>query len=354
MCNALSQPGGVRLRVLTTDSSGPSQQDRLEVQAFPVRRSEGYEVYYCRKWWGKEFSGKLLSMLYHMIGWADVVHLTSVYSFSTIPTLFLCKLLRKPVVWSPHGALQRWEGSTKPLLKRTWEIICNGLLNPDRCVLHVTSKDEAEESRRRITRARVEVIANGTDIPLTAPERSWMPEGRLRLLFIGRLDPKKGIENLLRALTMLDGDVLLTICGAGESGYVLSLKELVRQLGLSSKVHFLGHVDGDKKSRVFWNSDVSVVPSFTENFGMVVVESLAHGVPVISSRGTPWKKIVEHDCGLWVDNDPALLAKAIAAIRTKDLQQMGLNGRKWMEEEFSWMKISERMRSVYQQLVLNR
>jgi len=339
---------------LTTDSNGLRWRDRLEIQGLPVHRPEGYEVYYSRKWWGKEFSGQLLSMLRPMICSADVVHLTSAYSFSTIPTLLICKLLHKPVVWSPHGALQRWEGSTKPLLKRVWEIICDRLLNPGRCVLHVTSQDEAEESGCRITRARVEVVANGADIPQMAPERSWMPQGRLRLLFIGRLDPKKGVENLLNALNILEGDVLLTICGEGDSNYVFSLKELVLQLGLSSRVHFLGHVDGDEKSRVFWNSDVTVVPSFTENFGMVVVESLAHGVPVIASRGTPWKRIVERDCGLWVDNDPTLLAKAISTICTRDLNQMGLNGRKWMEEEFSWMKIAERMHSVYQQLVLNR
>lgn len=204
LCNVLARPGGVELCVLTTDSNGPRRQDRLEILSLPVHRPEGYDVYYCRKWWGKEFSGQLLSMLYPMIRWADVVHLTSVYSFSTIPTLFLCKLLSKPVVWSPHGALQRWEGSTRPLLKRIWELICNGLLHPDRCVLHVTCRDEAEESRRRITRARIEIVENGVDIPSAIPVRKWTPDGVLRLFFIGRLHPKKGIENLLQALKSLD------------------------------------------------------------------------------------------------------------------------------------------------------
>lgn len=353
LCNALSSLENIKLRVLTTDSSGLRWRDRMEIQSLPVQRPEGYEVYYSRKWWGKEFSGQLLSLLRPMLFWADVVHLTSAYSFSTIPTLLLCKLLHKPVVWSPHGALQRWQGSTKPILKSIWEIICNLLLNPSRCVLHVTSQEEAVESCTRITRARVELVANGANIPQMAPERSWMPKGRLRLLFIGRLDRKKGIENLLRALTMLEGDVFLNICGEGESGYLSSLKVKVQELGLDSKVHFLGHIDGEEKSRVFWNSDVTVVPSFTENFGMVVVESLSHGVPVIASRGTPWKRIVEYDCGLWVDNAPALLAKEITSIRNRDLNQMGLNGRKWMEEEFSWIKIAERMQSVYTQLADN-
>ena len=121
LCNVLARAGEIELRVLTTDSSGPARRDRLPLQEFPVRRPEGYEVYYCRKWWDKEFSVSLLRMLYLMIRWADVVHLTSAYSFSTLPTLILCRLLRKPVVWSPRGALQRWEGSTKPFLKHFWK-----------------------------------------------------------------------------------------------------------------------------------------------------------------------------------------------------------------------------------------
>jgi len=341
----------VELRVLTTDSNGPRRQDRLEILSLPVHRPEGYDVYYCRKWLGKEFSGQLLSMLYPMIRWADVVHLTSVYSFSTIPTLLICKLLRKPVVWSPHGQLQRWEGSTRPLIKRFWEIICNRLLNPRRSVLHVTSRDEAEESRRRIARARVEIVENGVEIPNETPDRLWAPDGTLRLFFIGRLDPKKGIENLLRALKRLDEKVSLVVCGTGDPDYASSLRMLVAELGLSGRVKFAGQVEGEEKSRAFWNADICVVPSHTENFAMVVAEALAHGVPVIASRGTPWKELVEHQCGLWVENDPSCLANAVTEMRGRNLGQMGKNGRQWMEQRFSWVTVAGRMHAVYSNLV---
>lgn len=351
LCNALVHAGGVDLRVLTTDSNGPTRRDRLPLQEFPACRPEGYEVYYCRKWWGKEFSGKLLFMLYPMIRWADVVHLTSAYSFSTLPTLLLCRLMRKPVVWSPRGQLQRWEGSTRPLFKRVWEIICNRLLNPRRSVLHVTSRDEAEESRRRIARARVEIVENGVEIPNETPDRSWAPDGTLRLLFIGRLDPKKGIENLLRTLKRLDEKVSLVVCGTGDPDYASSLRMLVAELGLSGRVKFAGQVEGEAKSRAFWNADICVVPSHTENFAMVVAEALAHGVPVIASRGTPWKELVERQCGLWVENDPSSLVKAIIEMRGRNLSQMGKNGRQWMAQSFSWAAVAGCMHAVYTKLV---
>lgn len=350
LCNALARPGDTELRVLTTDSAGPARRNRLAIQDFPVRRPEGYEIYYCRKGGSREFSGKLLTLLFPMIRWADVVHLTSAYSFSTVPTLFLCRLLGKPVVWSPRGALQRWEGSTRLVLKKAWELVCNLLLRYKQSVLHVTSGSEAEESGRRITRARIEIIENGVDVPETVPDRAWMPEGAVRLLFIGRLDPKKGIENLLQAMKQLDDRVSLTICGAGDSAYEFSLRGLVGNLSLERRINFAGHVTGDAKSRAFWEADICVIPSYTENFGMVVAEALAHGVPVISSRGTPWERLTEHQCGIWVENDPASLARAVTEMRGQDLARMGKKGRQWMQESYSWMAVARRMRAVYGRL----
>ncbi len=351
LCNALARRPGIRFRVLTTDSSGPSRNDRLAIKEFPVLSNDGYEIYYCRKWCGKEFSASLLIKLFPMIRWADAVHLTSAYSFSTLPTLLFCRLLRKPVVWSPRGQLQRWEGSTRPLFKRFWEIICNRLLNPRLSVLHVTSTNEADESHRRIARVRVEIVENGVEIPTETPDRLWTPVGTLRLLFIGRLDPKKGIENLLRALKQFDEKVSLIVCGTGDPDYASSLRMLAAELGLSARVKFAGQVEGEAKSRAFWNADTCVVPSHTENFAMVVAEALAYGVPVIASRGTPWKELVERQCGLWVENDPSSLANAVTEMRGRNLGQMGKNGRWWMEQSFSWASVAGRMHAVYSNLV---
>lgn len=335
----------VQLRVLTTDSSGPGRGDLLRITANPFRRPEGYEVYYCRKWWGKEFSGGLLFRLYPMIRWAEVVHLTSAYSFSTIPALLFCLLMRKPVVWSPRGALQRWEGSSRTWLKRLWETVCNALLSPARCVLHVTSREEADQSRLRISRARIEIVNNGVDIPREPVSRSRA--GALRLLFIGRLHPKKGIENLLEAMSKLDHKITLAVYGTGDVEYQAALQKCMEELGLTGRVRFAGQADGEAKSRAFWEADVCVVPSFTENFAMVIAEALAHGVPVIASRGTPWQAVVQRGCGLWVENDPDSLANAAREVRGLDLELMGRRGRQWMQESFSWEAAAVRMHDVY-------
>jgi glycosyltransferase involved in cell wall biosynthesis len=195
-------------------------------------------------------------------------------------------------------------------------------------------------------------VSNGVDIPHAIPERSWMPEGKLRLLYLGRLAPKKGIENLLHAMALLnDRTVVLSIYGSGDSGYVKSLLGLADKLELLDKnVFFVGHVDGEKKEQAFFQSDVCIVPSYTECFCMVVAEALAHGVPVIASHGTPWADVEKNQCGLWVGNEPKSLAEAIIQIRSMNLSEMGIGGRDWMIREFSWDTVAKEMMGIYRSL----
>ena len=352
LCNSTATIPGVTLRVLTTNSAGPSLSDSVEVTGYPMRYSAGYDVFFCERRWGGSISPTMLLRLWPMIRWADVVHLTAVYSPPIIPTLVICRLLDKPVVWSPRGALQRWEGSTKPLLKRAWEWVCNAVIKQGRCVLHVTSPQEASDSIARIPKATVAIVPNGVDIPAAAPARNWLPNGPLRLLYIGRLHPKKGIENILHALKIAGNEtVSLAICGVGDEVYSRSLRDLAQRLGLGEhRVNFQGHVEGEEKMKAFMQADVCVVPSYTENFGMVVAEALAHGVPVIASKGTPWAEVETRDCGLWVENAPANLADAIARIRTRTLSEMGARGRDWMKESNGWDAIAARLFSSYEKL----
>ena len=351
LCNALAARPGFELKVVTTDAAGPRLAERLNVAEFPVRYAAGYEVYFSRRRWGREISLGLLGQLWAMIRWADVVHLTGTYSFPVIPALLLCRVFGRPVVWSPRGGLQRWAGSSRPWAKLLWERVCNALLVKGRAVLHVTSEKEGKESGLRIPRAEIACVPNGVELPAMPANRRWKPEGRLRLLYMGRLDPKKGIENLLKALVSLsDIDLQLMICGRGVEDYEEKLQRLVAQLRLGGRVRFLGQVDGVNKAHVVFHSDLCVVPSFTENFGMVVAEALAHGVPVIASQGTPWAGLVQRGCGMWVENSPQSLAGAIALMSQSNLELMGDRGRKWMERDFCWRTIAGRISEVYVKL----
>lgn len=351
--NALARMTQIELRVLTTDAAGPGLSSRLAVPVTnPVRYPSGYDVYFCRRLIGHEVAPRMLWRLVPLIRWAEVVHLTATYSFSTIPTLLMCRLLGKPIIWSPRGALQathEWPDARRRSLKTLWDRLCDLIVRGGRCFLHVTSEQERVASLARIPHALAQVIRNGVEIPETLPTRDWRPGGTTRLLFIGRLDRKKGIENLFRALASLRGQAFaLEICGTGEVQYVRALKELSVSLGIAAQMTFTGHVDGEDKLKAFMRADLCVVPSHSENFAMVVAESLAHGVPVVASKGTPWPMLLKHKCGDWVENSPECLATAIHRICSMPLSDLGQNGRQWMQSEYSWRAVAEEMHELYQ------
>ncbi len=356
MCNALAGQTGVELRVLSTDRAGPNLTERVPVPSVPVRYPAGYDVYFTRRRTRSGASPGLLKQLWRLGNWADVIWLNGTYSFPTIPALLACRLWAKPVVWSPRGALQashEWSSARRPVLKRAFERVCRAV-KPRQCVLHVTAEVEKEASLARLPGFEAAIIPNGVELPAGLPQRLWVPNGLLRLMFISRLDPKKGLENLLQAMPLLGSETVLDIYGTGDPAYVDSLKRLAADLGLQSRVSFHGHVDGERKTAAFASADLFVLPSHSENFGMVVAEALAHGLPAIVSRKAPWQEVETKDCGLWIDNSPETIAQAIGKLRGADLAGMGLRGRAWMEAEFQWQARALELRALFERLLNSR
>lgn len=349
LCEALAEAGG-EVRVLTTDANG--RERTLDVDTSrEVELAPRFRVRYCHRIAVHAVSPSLVGNLPELLRWADVVHLTAAYNFTTFPTLMACRALGKPLVWSPRGGFQRWEGTTRARTKDAWDAACRSLA-PRRLALHVTSQDEARQSLVRFPNVRAAVIPNGVDIPEPhAKEDSSV----LRLLYLGRLHPIKGIENLLEACAKLGGDPnirwSLALGGDGDEGYRSQLQARTIELGLSDSVRFMGDVRGDAKQALFHAADVVVVPSHSENFGIVVTEALAHGLPVIASRGTPWERLEEVGCGLWVANDPGSLADAIRRVAAMPRTEMGARARQWVESEFSWKRVARDTLALYESLV---
>jgi glycosyltransferase involved in cell wall biosynthesis len=282
------------------------------------------------------------------VRWADVVHLSAVYSFPTWPSLLACRLEEKPMVWSPRGALQDWRRHSKPLAKAFWRRVCKAVA-PGRLALHVTSQRELEGSS--VTRLGVPafVIPNAVHPYPSGP----MPpqEDSLRLLYLGRLHPTKGLEALFQACALVGKEHAnrwcLSVAGEGQQGYVESLHALVARLEIGRNVVFVGDVRGPAKTELLLSNHVVVVPSHIESFGMVVAEALAHGRPVIASRGTPWSDVERMGCGLFVENTPEALANAILRFRGMPMAEMGERGRLWMRESFDWSKVAASMEALY-------
>ena len=342
ICDGIAHRSGFALRVLTTDAAGPARTDRVMTQTYD------YPVDYVRRLAGHAIAPGLLPKLMRAVGWADLIHLTATYNFPTLPTLGMARLLGKPVVWSPRGALQAtatWGDAPRKRIKHMFEHGAN-LLRPANCTLHVTSEAEGADSRWRLGAIDTALIPNCVAIPsqlLTRPT-----DGQLRLLYLGRLHPKKGLDLLIAAMKSLPAHVRLDIYGAGDPTYVTALKS---QIGGDSRIVLRGHADEERKALAFAKADLFVLPSHSENFGIAVAEALAHAVPVITTTGTPWARLNPMGCGRCINLARDDLADAITDLTAADLLAMGAKGRAWMRREFSPEAMIDAFAELYGNIV---
>lgn len=328
ICDGIAEQPDMTVRVLTTDAAGPVVSDRVRPADLP------YPVHYTRRIAGHSVAPGLLMRLPAAVAWADIVHLSGTYSAPTLPTLALAKLLSKPLVWSPRGALQAttdWSQAPHRGVKKVFERAAN-LLRPAQSVLHVTAAAEGAQSVSRLGDIATVNIPNCVNIPSVVAKPLGKNAG-CRLIVLGRLHPKKGLQELFDAMECLPADFSLDVYGTGDAEFTQGLAAKAAQSQGRIRMH--GHVDGPQKTAAFAKADLFVLPSHSENFGIAVAEAMAHGLPVLTTTATPWAQVNRMGCGRCIDLAQADLSAEILALSTHDLPAMGARGRAWMQRDFS-------------------
>jgi glycosyltransferase involved in cell wall biosynthesis len=128
-------------------------------------------------------------------------------------------------------------------------------------------------------------------------------------------------------------------------------QRLLRNRELPKGVRYVGAVEGAEKSRLLQHASVFILPSHSENFGVVVAEALMAGVPVIATHGTPWQSLENERCGWWIEmNEVCLRDALLVALETPatELRAMGRRGREFAVRAFSWERIASQMAEVYE------
>lgn len=327
------------------------------------------------------FSWEMARRLDRLVQAADVVHIHSNWTFPVWWAGLAARRRRKPFVMTPHGCLLPERLRVSAARKRLAGALFDRLLLRRAALLHATSDLEAESFRDYGLRNRVVVIPNGVEYA-PEPDASRVPAGRRCVLALGRIHAIKGLINLVRAwaevkahMPAASGGWHVVIAGPDERGHRRELEAEARRLNLTvadaapedagasaADIVFTGPVQGAEKWRLYRAADLFVLPSLSENFGLVVPEALNCGVPVIATRATPWAEL-EGDsgrsedggragrCGWWIDVGVAPLSQALhAAMELSDEQRrdMGRQGRRLAATKYRWSAAAAQMKAAYE------
>jgi len=281
----------------------------------------------------------------------SIVHLHGLWDAGTYAAAELVRERHLGFVVSPRGMLEPWALRHKWLKKKVFLVAYLDRLLTTADLLHATSESEADSLRALGFRQPIAVVPNGIECSQALPRTAGSDDGPHRLLYLGRLHVKKGLENLLRAWAMVrPSNWRLSIAGLDEDGYASRLQSLAAGLDLGGTVEFPGPMLGTDKWRFLASGTAFVHPSFSENFGIAVAEAMAAGLPVIATVGTPWQMLPVERCGWWVPPTPEGLAAALRELTADDettLQAMGTRARAYAASAFDWTSIGQDMADCY-------
>jgi glycosyltransferase involved in cell wall biosynthesis len=296
-------------------------------------------------------SRALEAALFSAGGEVEVLHGHGLWLMPNVYPARAARYASTPLIMSPRGMLgEAALKFSRPKKALFWAALQRSAVAAASC-LHATSEQEYRDIRSFGLRQPVAIVPNGIDVPRSASAPKAM-NGLRTVLYLGRLHPKKGVDQLINAWARLESkypDWQLKIVGPSDSSYAGMLQRLIESSGLS-RVHLVGALYGTDKIRAYEKAHLFVLPTFHENFAMTVAEALAFGTPVISTKGAPWAGLETHGCGWWIDHGVDSLASALNHAMKLDLDRlakMGQSGRDWMRREFSWDSIAQAMVSVY-------
>lgn len=277
-------------------------------------------------------------------GMATILHDHGQWFLSNRTAAIAARRHGTPRIVSPRGMLSPWARRHRRWKKDLawWTFAHRDLMTAD--LLHATSDLEAAELRSLGARQPIAIIPNGVELRTVSDMAGTRKENTL--VFLSRLHVKKGVTELVAAWRAVrPPGWRLIVAGPDEGGLVAGLR-----VTAADAIDYVGPVSGEAKWRLLESAGAVVLPSHSENFGVVVAEALMAGTPVIATHGTPWSGLHEHDCGWWIPLTDSELAAAIrmtTALPPASLAEMGRNGRAWVTTAFSWPTIGAQMADVY-------
>ena len=286
----------------------------------------------------------------------ELIQIQSVWEMPYHKVMVEARRLGVPYIVTPRGMLEPWSLSQKKWKKKlAWLLYQRNDVQKSACVF-TTAKMEADHvSELGITTCKA-VIPNGIETD-AYPCKSSVDGVKKQVLFLSRVHVKKGIELLFEAWKRIHSDYAdwqLLVIGNGEAEYIHSLENRVESLGLKDCIKILPPVFGEAKIKVYQESALFCLPSFSENFGMAIAEAMSCGTPVITTTNCPWNILNETNTGWCIDLSVDNLENALREAMGMDanaLYDMGQRASKLIYDNFDYRSVTRKTLRLYEWLL---
>ncbi|MEG4942026.1 hormogonium polysaccharide biosynthesis glycosyltransferase HpsP [Microcoleus sp. F4-D5] len=357
---------GIDVTIITTDSNGDIGQYPLDVPLNQPIKQNGYQIIYfrCSPFRRYKFSLSLLQWLNANAQQFDLAHIHALFSPVTTFAATIARCHRLPYIIRPCGMLDPADLQKKKRLKQIYATLLERPNLAGAAAIHFTSKEEAKISERfglgstgKIPVPRDLVIPLGVTGGLFSKR---LPKSQVPIiLFMSRIEPKKGLDLLIPALESILGlgiefHFILAGSNPQNADYETQIKVQIQNSSLAKYTTITGFVSGDFKLELLTKADLFVLPSYYENFGIAVAEAMAAGVPVaISDRIHIAEDIQQAEAG-WVEPlEVGAIANSIksALLNPEERQRRGLNGKEYAKKHYNWEAIAQQTIDAYQQIL---
>ncbi|MEG5174407.1 hormogonium polysaccharide biosynthesis glycosyltransferase HpsP [Microcoleus sp. B3-D7] len=368
----------IDVTIITTDSNGDIGQHPLDVPLNQSLKQNGYQIIYfrCSPFRRYKFSLSLLQWLNENARQFDLAHIHALFSPVTTFAATIARYHRLPYIMRPCGMLDPADLQKKKRLKQIYATLLERPNLAEAAAIHFTSKEEAKISER-FGLDFTDKMPVPRDLDFTGkmpvPRDLVIPLGvtaglfpkRLRdsqmpiILFMSRIEPKKGLDLLIPALESILGagiefHFILAGSNPQDADYETKIKVQIQNSSLAKYTTIMGFVSGDFKAELLTKADLFVLPSYYENFGIAVAEAMAAGLPVaISDRIHIAEDIQQAEAG-WVGPlEVGAIANSIksALLNPQERQRRGLNGQEYAKKHYNWEAIAQQTIDAYQQIL---
>ncbi|AHJ28642.1 glycosyltransferase [Nodularia spumigena CS-584] len=353
---------GISVDIIATNANGSTDLD-VPLNQWTIKKYYRIQYFPYLNLLDYKFTGSMTKWLFENVTNYNIVHTNAIFSYPVLAAHWACKFRKIPYIATPHGMMEPWALAYKAWKKKLYFTLVEKPALQTANAMQMTASTEARHIKTLGLETSLVFVPNGihsidfASLPSSDIFYQQFPETRNKILiiFLGRIDPKKGLDLLAPAFAQVYEkfpETHLIVAGPDNTGFLPTAESYFIEAGCRDGVTFTGMLKGDIKYASLAAANIYVAPSYSEGFSMSVLEGMATGLPCVITTGCNFPEAGTASAASIVDIDADQIANALIKFLQEPIlaKEMGDRARQFILENYTWDSIATKMLSIYQDI----